>query len=526
MNYYELIYLKRELKYKLTGRKFEQAITPYKNLLEIFLTGGDKNHRLIFSSAPGNTALFADTYRGAKKGNTIRFFEDVYGLTIQDIEIAETDRWLALVLENDQRIRFRLFSNQANAFLTQKDEIIEVFKEYDSEGERAPESKELDLFEGKISEKNTKNKLTTLNLMLPRKHLSDLIEIHNLEEASDEEIVAFVKKISRQMEEDAVFRLLKNGNTTLFNEEVLPLPTERHFENVNDLISYRYKTYSKNQRLKQKKTKYKKGLERKIGGLETGLRNLANADKGLERAEKYEKWGHLLMAHAHEDTNQRDSITVDDLYEAGKKVEIPLKKKLSIAGNAKRYYEKAKSSEASYKESVNKIPKLEKEKKEMEALYESLMSIESLWDLQDWEKDNKKALEQFQKPKGGDEDSAELPFYTTEVDGYAVWIGKNARSNDKLVQKAHKEDVWMHARGVPGSHLVIRMGNQKEMPPKNVVLEAASYAAYNSKLKGSNLVPVIVTKKKYVRKPKGSNPGAVLVDKEDVEMVTPKKPAK
>ena len=83
----------------------------------------------------------------------------------------------------------------------------------------------------------------------------------------------------------------------------------------------------------------------------------------------------------------------------------------------------------------------------------------------------------------------------------------------------------MHARGVPGSHLVIRMGNEKKLPAKSVLLEAASYAAYNSKAKGMKLAPVIITKKKYVRKPKGSPPGAVLVDKEDVEMVTPKKPS-
>jgi predicted ribosome quality control (RQC) complex YloA/Tae2 family protein len=68
------------------------------------------------------------------------------------------------------------------------------------------------------------------------------------------------------------------------------------------------------------------------------------------------------------------------------------------------------------------------------------------------------------------------------------------------------------------------MGNEKEMPPKQVLLEAASYAAFNSKAKGMKLAPVIITKKKYVRKPKGSPPGAVVVDKEEVEMVTPKKP--
>ncbi len=68
------------------------------------------------------------------------------------------------------------------------------------------------------------------------------------------------------------------------------------------------------------------------------------------------------------------------------------------------------------------------------------------------------------------------------------------------------------------------MANNKGMPPKEVIEKAASYAAFNSKAKGSDLVPVIFAKRKYVRKPKGAAPGAVLVQKEVVELVKPKKP--
>ena len=82
----------------------------------------------------------------------------------------------------------------------------------------------------------------------------------------------------------------------------------------------------------------------------------------------------------------------------------------------------------------------------------------------------------------------------------------------------------MHARGVPGSHVLIRMNNNKGMPDKELVKKVASYAAYNSKARGAGLVPVIVTKLKYVRKPKGAAAGAVIVQKEEVELVIPEKP--
>uniref|UniRef100_UPI003568162F NFACT RNA binding domain-containing protein n=1 Tax=Fodinibius sp. TaxID=1872440 RepID=UPI003568162F len=89
---------------------------------------------------------------------------------------------------------------------------------------------------------------------------------------------------------------------------------------------------------------------------------------------------------------------------------------------------------------------------------------------------------------------------------------------------AHKEDIWLHARGVGGSHVVIRMGNQKDYPPKRVILQAAGYAAFYSKARGMKTAPVMYTKRKYVRKPKGSPPGSVVLEREEVEMVPPVNP--
>jgi predicted ribosome quality control (RQC) complex YloA/Tae2 family protein len=84
----------------------------------------------------------------------------------------------------------------------------------------------------------------------------------------------------------------------------------------------------------------------------------------------------------------------------------------------------------------------------------------------------------------------------------------------------------MHARGYSGSHLVIRMNRSRENPPREVLMKAASYAAFFSQARGSSMVPVSFTRKKYVRKPKGSDPGQVVIDKEDVVLVAPQKPGR
>jgi predicted ribosome quality control (RQC) complex YloA/Tae2 family protein len=526
MNYYELIYLNRLLKNKLTGVVITNAVSPHKNYIEFFLESDKDQFRLCYSSAPGNIALFMDSYRGAKKSNTINFFEDIYGVNIERVSIPETDRWFYIHFENGQKLSFRLFSNRANVFLSQNDIINEVFKEYDEVGSEAPDPQSLDLFEvdGDVSRKSTKNKLVALNPMLPRQNLKELIRIHELDSADLSKLRSFVMRITEEMEQNPSFRLLENGETTLLSEDTLPIETEKVYDDINHLILDRYKNYSRNQRLKQRRSTLVKALKTKIKRATSGLNNLYQADKGLERAEKYEQWGHLLMANAHLGSVNKKELEVDDLYSEGDKVTIPIKRDLDIAENAQRYYKKSASAERSYEEAVQRIPRMEKEKEKAETLLQQAQSINNLWEFQDWEKEHEDELQEYRNTDGNNSNSEQLPFYTLEIKGYPVWIGKNAKSNDKLVQMAHKEDVWMHARKVAGSHLIIRMGNDKGMPPKDVLLEAASYAAFNSKAKGTKLAPVIITKKKYVRKPKGSPPGAVLVDKEDVEMVEPRKP--
>src|SRR5690554_4751294 len=123
MNYYEIIYLKQSLKNKLKGGLIEEANTPYRNFLECFIVNSESNCRLLFSVNAGNIALFTDSYRGAKKANTTNFFGAIYGKTITDVTIPESDRWLTIHFEDNHELTFRLFSNKANAILQKEGKI-------------------------------------------------------------------------------------------------------------------------------------------------------------------------------------------------------------------------------------------------------------------------------------------------------------------------------------------------------------------------------------------------------------------
>lgn len=526
MNYYELKYLKEFLKIKLAGSQLVHSNTRYKNLLEFFFESQSESFRLVYSTAPGNIALFLDRWSNPKKSNTTEFFLELYGQSVTDVRMAKTDRVLTIHFnDNEKKLWFKLFSNQANVLLVEHGQIKESFKGAKEDDISLPELKQIDLENREVHGENTRQKIISLNPMIPRSNLHELIRIHRLDDMDNQELKQWVRDLNTHLEKDQSFRLLENGNTTLLGPRILPLKTVREFETINDLIAYRYKSYSHDQRLKQKKSSWYRKLKRQQKRIQSSLAKLENADKGLERAAEYEKYGHLLMANGHITPEKKSEITVKDLYDHNKEITIPLDEKRSVIENAERYYDKARRSANSYEEALRRIPELEKRLKLVEDLLDELKEINWVRDLEGWEKKHSNEFKELnlKDEAGGTENEA--PFHSLEIHGFPVWIGKSARNNDLLVQMGHKEDIWLHARGVPGSHVLIRMGNKKEMPPKSVILQAASYAAYNSKAKGADIVPVIFTKKKYVRKPKGSPPGAVVVDREEVEFVSPQKPS-
>lgn len=127
----------------------------------------------------------------------------------------------------------------------------------------------------------------------------------------------------------------------------------------------------------------------------------------------------------------------------------------------------------------------------------------------------------------GDEGRPEqLPFRRFVVEGgFEVWAGKSSESNDDLtLHHARPHDLWFHARGAGGSHVVLRTGTGKGEPGKKAKEQAAAIAAYYSKMKNAGLVPVSMTERRYVRKPKGAKPGTVVIEREKVIFVKPSLP--
>lgn len=526
-NYFVLIYLNSEIKEKVLGGEFLFSISPHKDVLECYLAAEGERYRLVFSANPAETALFLDGYRPPKKSNVMSFFEELEGREIAGTELAEGDRLWEMRFEGDYRLLFKLYGGSPNAYLTDGEQILDAFKNPDEvKGSPPPEAQPPQTDEEPRMRAHPKNRLTGLHPKLPRNLLPRLVEQHGVGEMEAGETKAFADRIKRAMLEDPHPRVLESGDLTLWDREILDVPTDEAFNTVNDAVRHAYRNAVHLRRLHNRKERVVRFLERMESKKSSRLEQLRQADKSLERAEEYEKRAHLLMAHAHEEIEPgSERVTVNNFYKENEPLEIEVDPGRGFSGNAERFYEKARSARRSYEESRRRLPEVRRELKRIRELRGEIDSIKSLGEMDDWMKEYAEDLKSlgFGSDESGQTSS---PYRKLKVGKYEVWVGKSARGNDQLVSLAHKEDVWLHARGVSGSHAVIRMGNTRDYPPREVILQAAGFAAWFSKARGMKSVPVMYTKVKYVRKPKGAAPGAVVAEREEVVMVPPVEPRK
>ncbi len=257
---------------------------------------------------------------------------------------------------------------------------------------------------------------------------------------------------------------------------------------------------------------------------------LTNLDH-LENDRPPEEIGHLLMANLHRIAPDDEEVELEDFFNEGVPLTIKLKSDLTAQENAARYYDKQKQRRRQAEYLREEISDLEEKLLEAESELEDFAKLSLPANLafgpEGFDYPQMQAIKglykRFQKEETA-ESKLKLPFRTYSQGGYQILVGRNARNNDELsFRHASREDLWLHAKDVTGSHVIIRNPSGKTIP--SPVLEyAAQLAAFFSKLKSSDLVPVSYTLRKYVRKRKGDPPGAVAVDREEVILVPPTKP--
>lgn len=257
--------------------------------------------------------------------------------------------------------------------------------------------------------------------------------------------------------------------------------------------------------------------------LEKRIRQTASyIEKSESRVEKLKKEtqpgqvADILMANLHQIAPGLKKVTLLNFY-TGAPIDIKLNAELSPQKNAGQYYRKSKNRKIEIEKTEANILNKHEIQAHLKGLLSELEALKDIKSLRKWFKVNDLNRERKQAT------ATALPYKAFDIAGYAVWVGKNARANDELTLKyAFKEDLWLHAKNVPGSHVLIKH-KAGHKTPKEVIEKAAALAAWYSKRKTDSLVPVTVTPAKYVRKQKGSPPGRVIVTREEVVLVTAEK---
>jgi predicted ribosome quality control (RQC) complex YloA/Tae2 family protein len=517
-NYYTLIYLIREWNRKLINTVFSEAISARKNTLELYFNDDSNSYRITFSSDPQRTALFMDRFQAPRRGNVADFFSSLQGRTIKSINLADKDRIVTFLFDDDQKLTFLLFGGKANALLSSNGRITEAFKREDAWIDKPLPEASPAVGNVPSEGKDPFRVATQIAPLLPRGVLKIWSNFH-LKGENIGGIATKVQELSQSLHQQSHPHFDKGYGFSILDPVLLYSTDPKTFDSVNDGVAYAFYNEVRETDFISRKTQIRKKLEQVAKKLDSALAELDNIGRAVDKSTEFEQIGHLLMAQQHLKP-ENDSVEISDFYADGAVRKISVIPDLSMVQNAERYYEKSRSAKKSYEIAKVRAVSLKEKKVLLSQVIAEFDDISYLKELEKWLTKNEQLLAQFGLGSKG-EGQAQVGYRTFEVDGYSIRVGKNAQGNDELLRISHKEDIWLHARGVSGSHVVIGMNRSQGFPAKSIIEKAASIAGIFSKMKGSSLVPVIFTKRKYVRKPKGAPAGAAKVDREEVILVEP-----
>jgi len=250
-----------------------------------------------------------------------------------------------------------------------------------------------------------------------------------------------------------------------------------------------------------------------VASCDNYLQKNRNKLNEIEHDTHYKIWADLLMANLGKVKRGASKVLLQD-FAGTNQIEIKLKPELSAQRNAEIFYRKSKNKEIEIKKLRNSIGQKEEEVETALRLIREVEAAATLKELRGIYESSQVESRQIPESK--------LPYHKFESQGFQIWVGKNAIANDQLTLKhSHKDDLWLHAKDVSGSHVIVKQKPGTKFP-KEVIERAAELAAYNSKRKNESLCPVVYTLKKFVRKRKGDPAGMVVVEREQVIMVRPK----
>lgn len=303
-----------------------------------------------------------------------------------------------------------------------------------------------------------------------------------------------------------------------------PIGWQKKFRTLSQAAEYYYENKIKEETggaVQQKILKVLRREEKRLHRLEQALK--ADQAKG-EAARDFKLYGELINAQIKTEKaaeRGQERIILNNYYQPDNPpLEIPLEPKLTLRQNAQRYFRLYQKYLRGQKIVAGRLGKVEMEISKLESLR---TQAERIYELSELIGLRERLIQEGlldEAPLASKATKTEEPFlpvpkafhHFITFEGYEILVGKNARENDRLTfTRAGGQDLWLHARGFGGAHVVVRSRGAKNYISDKALEEAAQLAVYFSKARGKGKIPVLYTKVKEVKKPKGSKAGAVTV---------------
>ncbi len=295
-----------------------------------------------------------------------------------------------------------------------------------------------------------------------------------------------------------------------------------HFESPSETVSWYYKNKDSANRIRQKSSDLNKIISSALKKQRLKKQRLCEDLLYAEESKKFRLYGELLTANIHLIKQGEDSVRIFD-YNNEEEVTIPLDTRLSAAQNAQIYFKKFRKSKTALVEKQKQLSETDSDITYLESSAEHLKRAEKVSDIESIRDELvETGFVRKRRNLPAKKIKAE-PFSYLSSEGYVILAGKNNRENDFLTfKKASRTDLWFHTKDIPGSHVILLTEGGE--PGESSILEAAALAAYHSKGRSSENVPVDYTHIRYVKKPSGAKPGMCIFTNNKTLYVKPSIP--
>ena len=533
-----LHHMVEEVRSELLNGRIQKINQPFEQELVLQIRSNRKSHRLLLSAHPvfGRIQLTESTFENPAQPSTFIMVLRKYlqGAVIESIEQIENDRIVEITVSNKNEIGdhiqatliIEIMGKHSNILLVDKSshKILEVIKHIG------------------FSQNSYRTLLPGATYIAPPSTealnpftIKDekLFEILQTQELTAKNLQNLFQGLGRDTATELEKQLLNDKLATFrnfFGQETKPCLTDKsfscvpfstkiegHFSSLSQLLDVYYKDKAERDRVKQQASELIRRVENELQKNRQKLKKQEKELLATENAEEFRQKGELLTTFLHQVPNDQDQVILENYY-TNQPITIALDKALTPNQNAQRYFKRYQK----LKEAVKYLTDLIEETKATILYLESVETVLNQAGLDEIAEIREELIQTgfIRRRQREKIQKRQKPEQYLASDGKTIiYVGRNNLQNEELTFKmARKEELWFHAKDIPGSHVVIS-GNLN--PTDEVKTDAAELAAYFSKGRLSNLVQVDMIEVKKLNKPTGGKPGFVTYTGQKTLRVTP-----